>query len=65
MNVQRLSAWIVSFAMLLWMSEAFAQKYPDRPIRIVQSPSRLEEGLIPWRVRLPKNYTLHLGTRNY
>jgi hypothetical protein len=35
MNVQRLSAWIVSFAMLLWMSEAFAQKYPDRPIRIV------------------------------
>ena len=35
MNVQRLSAWIISFAMLLWMSEAFAQKYPDRPIRIV------------------------------
>jgi len=35
MNVQRLSAWIVSFAMFLWMSEAFAQKYPDRPIRIV------------------------------
>jgi tripartite-type tricarboxylate transporter receptor subunit TctC len=35
MNVQRLSAWIISFAMLLWMSEAFAQNYPDRPIRIV------------------------------